>query len=512
MGKNCVDCKSWTAGGDTVAQFGRTIGVPMCARYGTPLRQPHDPSNEDVSEAIATGCSAFNKFKPTKPINFDGLTIAFPDPDRIVPGPSWEREAVTACTMCKNYVDEGIVQRELGYGAGFCMARGRLIMANRTREEASGCYLRGIGEQPSSTQGAMLKPVYQEGFMVPASDPVAAFMAGGEPRDFVEPTTYTTDRPVTPEEEAEGIRAWRQVFDPEDCKRFTYLPIFRMDFFSEEEQAKIPKTGDDEHPELYKDHGGLLYQVAVMWRELDETPALWGDAGTGKTELGRHLAWIMCLPFERISITGSSELDDLAGKMMYDPDKGTFPQYGRIPKAWNKPCILLVDEPNTGPPPVWQFLRPLTDNSRQLVLDWSNGERIKRSDQCYLMLAMNPAWDPRNRGAEEIADADASRLMHIFVTLPPEDIEKKIITDRVALDGWKITSRQLAQIMAIAKDIRGLVKNQTIPISWGLRPQIQVARAIRWYDPVTAYRRVIADFMEPESAEVLLAAVRAHIS
>jgi MoxR-like ATPase len=252
-------------------------------------------------------------------------------------------------------------------------------------------------------------------------------------------------------------------------------------------------------------------QAAIAWTELDETPALWGEAGTGKTELYRHLAYLMHLPFERISITGSTELDDLAGKMHYSPEKGTYFSYGRLPRAWTKPCVICIDEPNVGQPDVWQFLRPLTDNSKQLVLDQNNGEAIKRHQDCYMGMAMNPAWDPKNVGTAQIGDADARRLWHIFLELPPEVLEREIIANRVALDGWEIDKERLDTIMAIAGELRGLIKDGTLPITWGLAQQIKVARASRWFDMVVSYRRAIGDYLEPDALEVLLDVVRANV-
>lgn len=511
---SCLDCPSYLGNADARKHFKRTVGVPMCARFATPLANPRDLDNRDVPKAIAKGCSEYMDWKPSTPINFTGLTIAFPDFDRQVETPEgFTKSNCVQCSMCKNYVDETTVGRELGYSAGFCKAKGRLVPSTRNFDEARDCNFREIGQNATTTDGNRLFDQYGEGFVLTpaASDPVAAFMTQNA-INFTDPTEYESDREVTEADRHLGYRAWRKIVDPENPLRETFIPIYNDDIWTDEERKLIPKTGDDEHPESYIDHGGLLYTIAVLWRELDETPMMWGEAGTGKTELARHLAWLMQAPFHRISITGTSELDDLAGKMMFSPEKGTYPHYGRIPKAWTKRCVMLIDEPNTGPPPVWQFLRPMLDNSRSLVLDMLEGDNLPRHDDCHVILAANPAWDPKNRGAEEIGDADLSRLMHIAMTLPPEDIERRIIAERVKLlDGWDIESRQLDLLMRVAVEVRGLAADQTIPISWGVRSQIQAARALRWFEPVTAYRRTIGDAMEPAAADALLNVVRSHV-
>jgi len=231
---------------------------------------------------------------------------------------------------------------------------------------------------------------------------------------------------------------------------------------------------------------------------------------THNTEFFRHMAWLMCLPFRRISITGSTEVDDLAGKMHYDPARGTYFEYGRIPTAWGKPGVICLDEPNVGQPDVWQFIRPLTDNSKQLVLDMNKGERISRHDYAFLGMAMNPAWDVRNSGTSTIADADGSRLMHIFVDLPNEAVERRIIEAAVKLDGWEIGRDALDMIIGIAGDLRRMSSEETIPITWGIRPQLKVARALKWFSPTDAYRLATADYLEPRHQELILDVVRSH--
>ena len=223
------------------------------------------------------------------------------------------------------------------------------------------------------------------------------------------------------------------------------------------------------------------------------------------------MAWLMQLPFIRISITGSSEIDDLAGKTGYTEGVGTHFVYGRLPRAWQRPAVVCMDEPNTGRPEVWQFIRPLTDNSKVLTLDMNQGETIERHADCYLGMAMNPAWDVRNVGTEEIGDADGSRLSWIDMQMPPAQLVREIIRTRCAKDEWEIDDARLDILGKISEDIAALCDNGTLPITWGVRDQIKVARASRWFPMLTAYRMARADALEPEVREVLLDAVRAVV-
>lgn len=509
--KTCLTCPSYLEAKDVPSKFGKSVGAPMCGRYGHVLGKPGlAPVQQDKLATLFAGrCDAHGQPMPPVPVSRTAF-VAMPDIDLARPADqAFRGESCRTCATCVKFIPSDVVADEIGWTAGLCAAKGTLLMPNRLTLEARNCDFREFGTVKTSTVNVHLLPEYEDAFSL-NSDPVKAFFKN-QKDGLIEPHEYETDREVTPDEHESGIRAWRKMIDPEGSGNEVYLPIYRIDFFSPEEQAKIPRTGDDEHPELYVDHFGGGYLAGVTWTELDETPALWGEAGTGKTELARYMAWMMCLPFERISITGQTELDDLAGKMLFSQERGTYFQYGRVPLAWSKPCVLIIDEPNVGPPDVWQFLRPLTDNSKQLVLDVNSGERIKRHTDCYLMMAMNPAWDPKNVGALQIGDADASRLFHVFIELPPASLEREIIKARVALDGWELDAARLDMIMKIAGEIRGACADDTLPITWGIRPQIKVARAMRWFSPVTAYRRAVADYLEPESQQVLLDFVRANL-
>lgn len=511
MPKSCSSCPSFLKAEEAVSKFKKSVGAPMCGRFGHVLGKPGLPGAQEdkLQKYFASKCEAYGEPMPPIPVEVR-MKVVLPDPDVLSRvRDSSKIDIVRSCSMCRNFVRDDIVASELGWTTGLCAAKGKLILTNKHVIEARDCEYKEYGPVRQTTAGLHLLPEYEDAFQM-NTDPVRSYFKNKG--NFIEPHEYETDREVTEEESESGIRAWRRIVDPEGSGNEIFLPIYRIDFFGEDEQAKIPRTGDDEHPELYVDHFGGAYFAGVSWTELDETPALWGEAGVGKTELFRHLAWLMCLPFERISITGQTELDDLAGKMRFTKDRGTYFQYGRVPRIWSKPCVAVIDEPNVGPPDVFQFLRPLFDNSKQLVLDVNESERIQRNDDCYVGVAMNPAWDPKNVGAMQIGDADASRLFHVYVSLPPESLEREIIKNRVKLDGWDIDAERLDMLMRVAKEVREACKDDVLPITWGIRPQIKVARALRWFDPVTAYRRAIGDYLEPEAQDTLLDFVRAHVA
>lgn len=843
--KSCATCPSFLGSADLqnqVSNYGAIYKAPTCPVKSKLLGGPNAPEhvNEKIQEAVARTCNMHGKQPPRSQQKSGTLTVALPMPQIGDPTKNYQRynDQPKSCRTCKFYVPPKTMQEEIGMTAGLCARKGEIVAEQNTSKVAKNCT---VGESLASGGNVAdlqqhyedmladvmilpeLRPALQLGKRIGANLP--------EPEaPFVDPQDYPTDAPVTPEDKAHGIKAWRKFFN-DDQSKSVLMPVFDIDFFSEEEQKKIPRTGDEHHAEMYKDHQNLAFKCAVIWK-LEETPALHGVAGTGKghpvdtkvltpegwrrvgdlrvgdeifgsdgqatkvtgvfprgvlnvnrvtmtdgssvlvdddhlwkvknhglrvpgtkdkrgldqvistsklkksnlriksgyrysiplvepvqypertlpvhpyvlgvllangaltsgealyssndqhvidrvgalidqvertptptrrhviksnvwrqlgqlglqfklsgekfipsaylhasesqrrdllaalldcdgsaargktryhttserlaagvvslvrslggtatkqyssrddeitvnisssenyfttpakaalrdsvphrnparkivsiedageaevrcisvaaddqlyvtenyivthnTEFFRYMAWLMGLPFERVSITASSELDDLAGSTHYTPEKGTFFEMGRIPRAWGKPCIQVIDEPNVGSPAVWQFIRPMTDNAKQLVLDMNEGQVVDRHKHSYLGMAMNPAWDFRNVGAEVISDADGSRLMHIFVEFPDEKIEREILRKRCELDGFKISPDQLNKIMAIAADLRALSKEGALPITWGIRPQIKVARALAWFSYAEAYRLAAADYLEPEAQEVIL--------
>lgn len=511
--RSCLGCPSFLTGGKVVERFGKSVSSPMCGTYGHVLGNPRmrPDEQEKAAQHFATGCPSHgHTMLPTPATRTFSVAIADPSARVTLSDLDPKKKNCSSCAMCVNYIPDDIVADETGWTAGMCAAKGKLILPNKKVTEANGCEYRKQGPVRSTTTGLMLIPGLNASTGATPSARTTAASASGEVV-IIEPSEYPTDAEVTASEEKAGIRAWRRIVDPSGSGNEILIPVFNPEFFDPDERAKIPRTGDEEHPEDYVDHNGSVYKISVLWQALDETPAAWGEPGTGKTEIARHLAWLMCIPFYRISITGSSELDDLAGKMLFKKNETVF-QYGRLSSAWQKHCVLILDEPNTGPPDVWALLRPLTDNSKQLALDMNEGEILPRGDYTYFMMAMNPAWDAKNVGTNVIGAADASRLMHIEFNLPPEHIERQIIAKRVLHDKWRIDRARLDFVMKVAKKIRTLCSRGELDITWAIREQIKVARALRWFSPVAAYRMAVADMLEPSQQKALLDQVESDIT
>jgi len=507
--KSCLGCTNFIPEPDVPRRYSRQVGAAMCGFFDKPIGRRLDSEAMDlpqVAKKLGEHCPGHNQPRSDRPKKL--YDVAFPDTPNEPTGYPAGDENVKTCYSCKHYAAQDVVMTEWGWSTGACSRLGALIPSANVSLIGRACMVSEFGMSRTTLLGVTLFPEYQEDFLTP--DLIGAYKAN----NAFDPLTHETEKPITEEQKNKGIRAWYLVRDMERPEHDTgiYLPIYDLDRYDPIERSKVPQSGDDEHPESYLDHNNAVFQIAALWVGLDESPALWGPPGVGKTELGRHLAWIMQLPFVRISITGSTELDDLAGQMHYVEGQGTEFRHGRLSAAWKKPGIILLDEPNVGEPEVWQFLRPLTDNSKQLVLDMNQGERINRDDDAFLLMAMNPAWDPRNVGTQVLGDADQRRLMHVSMSMPPEDIEKQIILTRCKADDYELPLTTLKAIMGIAKELRGLSDQGTLPTTWGVASQIKVARATQFFSLQQAYRIAVGNFLEPKQADMILDVVKSHDS
>lgn len=502
-GLTCQTCPSFIKDDEQARlRFGKSTGAAMCGRYGYVLSRP-GYENDETYKWYAMNCDAHGEESVPVPVRIEPKVTTL---DESIVTAQKTPDTLISCAGCTNLVDATTVHQEFGWAAPLCKAKGMLIL--KPMHECKGCPWATSGKNSQQVIGVELRQEFKTGFFIPTEVAVKAIVSLGNTQ--AEPSEYVTDKPVEPEDVADGIRAWRKCQDPHGSGNIVYLPIFDPSKFTDAERALIPKTGSVEHPELYVDYSGLLYTFAVESFVLDETLALLGPPGVGKTEFARWAAWLMQVPFRRFSFSGSTEVEDMIGKWTFMNGETVYVE-GRVPQAWVRTGVLVFDEPNTAPEDVMQVIRPLIDNSKQLVLDAAKGETRDRDPYCFFLMAMNPSWDHRNTGTKELAAAEGSRISPCYVDMPPESVERHIITERCKIDGYDISDEVLGQIMAIAVDIREASKQGSFPGTWGVREQIKVARKTRWYSLPMAYKRAAFDLYDPETIESVVTAINTLI-
>lgn len=519
--RTCSTCPSFVTGVNQTRLIGSNLGSPLCGRKMLPLVMPTQSTDvtKKVFRNIAKTCGVYGEdvglvplassATPEMKVGMDAEASNV-DPDA--------SQSFANCSTCVHSVPNNIVRNKTGWTGTICKRNGWLMPDSRVAGYANRCgsYKQQAGIKVDPLRTFVFFPQFSQTF----GEVNYARLFESSLDNFVDPREYPTDKPVSDKAKMKrGIRAWRKISDPKGYGDDVFLPIFDRDakvwddttkakkaLFDEASLSLIPQTGDREAPEQYADHSGLLYTFAVLWMKLDETPAGWGMGGTGKTELGRHIAWLTQLPLRIAAVDGSSEIDSLFGKILFEEGE-TRPHYGTISVGWMNPNILLIDEPNTGPAEVWQQVRQMTDNRQTVHLSHLKDELIKRHIDCYMAMMMNPQWHPLNIGALTVGDADISRLAHVYFDYPPRDLEMSILKRRVMRDGWEVSEDQLNKVMDVANELRGMSNAGVLHTSWGVRHQIKLVRSMKWFEPITAYKRAIGDALEPAQWEQVMSIV-----
>ena len=503
--KSCENCIYKISSITTPHQVNLGIGNDLCAKKNRIISNNlhTEAVNKKTQVQIAKQCDSWNNESDGSDIKYESLGIHLGIPvnrETLKKNNEPQVNSCAFCNYCKHADSSTSVELGVDTMMPVCSALGFAIVPGGGIEFARECLI-GTPRNDDSPPVTLNSIELFEDMIVEVEI---------EKPNVNDPLDYETDAPVKPEDKELGIRAWELIKDPTGYGPSIHMPIFDPDHFTEDERKNIPRPGDDEHPELYIDHLGLLYKMLGIWK-IGQTPSLSGVSGVGKTEIFRHIAYRMQLPFERVSINDATDIDELAGHTLFSKETGTYFVKGVVTRAWEKPCVMVIDEPNVGPSEVWQFIRPLTDNSKQLVLNMNKGEKVPRNNHCYFGMAMNPAWDMRNVGTHEIGDADARRLMHIFVPPPDEATEKQIVMERCAVDNYKLPERTYKTIQAISKQIRTLCSDDQLPIQWGTAQVIKVARATEYFKIADCFRLAIVDFIDPDSGEMIMSQVRSMI-
>lgn len=519
MTQSCKACHSSMSSSVMLDTYKISVGCDFCPTKGRVLSGPNfdDAANLKLLETIGSTCDSWGNLPPAPDALRIEASLGIGNPFvsvQLSQRPPAHNEKPIACTSCKWFVPANVVKDELGYNAPLCSAKGRLLFPTKLIAEAANCGEGFTGDSATTTQGIILHDEYQVTVptFVTINVPDTATtvnLVAEDSRHSVDPREYVTDKEVTQEDSDNFIRAWREVADPEGAKPPIYLPIF----WGEKLCGFDPRDSYGGHrPDLYVDHHGLLYDLACELMH-NETPLLIGTAGTGKSETGPWLAWLMDLPHERIDIKKGYEASHLSGlsQLITDPLSGTpttvFAK-ARFSATYDKPGITTINEPNVSSD-CFEFLRPVFDNAKQLGNDEDSGmPPIERHSYRFILCAQNPPWDPMYVGTEPMSAADIDRVSPIWFDLPGEDVERHIIRKHCADVGYDIPADILDKVMQVAHDLRAQIDSDTLHIAWGLRAQIKVAKKTQFYSFQKAYRRAVIDGMEPEVVDAIMLSVR----
>ena len=269
------------------------------------------------------------------------------------------------------------------------------------------------------------------------------------------------------------------------------LPKYDPSSFPEADRVKIPLTS------TFIDHNDLVYRVAVDMSR-GRVPMLWGPAGVGKTQLIRHLAFLMQVPFERIPLGETSEREDVTGHYEL---KGATTEWitSRLARSFTRPGVICVDEWNAAPPAVLHVARPILDDSAALALDAYDGRILMKHPHCFMAATGNPDWMPQYAGLLPLSEADADRLSHINVGWPEPEVEALIVLNHLCANELnKVPAWQVVCALKTWADSRVSIDNGSLGITAGTRSLINFIECLQ-YHPVREAMSKVYERMDSQS-------------
>ena len=533
----CTSCPNFRSGTIDGSSWGACAPVEQMVFLEGVSRSRH-------LRKLATACGDLKEHTSTA----HGNAVAWPVLENTVrvTGTGSSQHTVSSCTGCVHFIDHMTVDTPGNFD--YCAVQGGIVVLG---ESHVGCEFAlpgfpSIASGRVDADGVLTDPELMQGiagtitgFNVGASSGnTVAAQASVASGAIPDPLDYKTDIEV-PDVLKDRILAWRAIEVGEGKKRVaTFLPIFNPDYFLKKEVQRvdaegrpvegeyvfvernadeaqllldsIPRPEDPEHPELYVDTLGLLETFTVTVFGNRRPLCMVGEPGTGKTEFARYAAYMMQVPFTRLAVTEDTLPDEFIGHTGFSEGRTHFVR-GRLPNAISEPGVVLSDEFNTGVDAIMQMYRSLNDASRSIFLEGEEdpGRRVVRQhEDCFHLLAINPAWDARNLGTRELADADVSRLKFMQVAEPSEDVIRDIVIGRLAANDLTVTPEDLNRMMLVRKDIKQMIVQSAIPFSWSIRQDVKVAEELVYFSGVTAYKRVLGDYLTPIAAGALNEAVK----
>jgi hypothetical protein len=522
--KDCTNCKFYMPEADAFAGT-----LPMCTKFGTPLGKSA-ADTEGVRGELARSHAA--KCSSHTPLDSE-VVVDFPvnPPHRI--GVSLNQEAVanrvldpdreqpSGCSKCEWYIPPTVARKELGFDLGVCGAFAQLLGPKELTQRAKLCDVGVRGANRQDSDGIILDPKFEVSAGAMGSDRGRGTSDKYDPyrHASIDPREYPTDRPVSEEDLANCIKAWRKVNHPKGTMPPQWMPIFDWAAAGVERDPRLSYGAHQ--PDLYVDHAGLLYMFAFLYmgglnpeHAWTEYLMLIGEAGTGKTDFFVYAAYLMDLPVVRISLTPNTQPEDFfgTGTLEIDPETGqqvTGFKRGRFALAYEQSCVMILDEANTASDAIWLLLRPALDSASQVVIEQ---ERVvlEKDPYNFIGLTGNPNT-PQYRGVRPLSGADFNRVCKFRLDLPDLDTEREIVRRHCAKGGYAVPDNVLALLMNVTVRLRQLHDDHILTVPWSIRSNVRVAKLTRGLDIEDAFKVAETDGLPEEQAELILTTVRSYL-
>ncbi len=532
--KTCTSCVYYRAESPDFAN-----AIPACVRFGTPLGLTAGDSTgtrASLARSVAASCAGYldvadttttpvaitkkashNIAESTNVVKASKLSATYDAPHH---GP-----LPASCSKCRWYIDPKTALKGLGVGFGVCGAFGDMVGPKELSTKAASCEFKFPGANLLDVAGLYLDPKFEVGLAAAADDAVPGKLEKYDHKHHMtDPRKYVSDREVTPADLASGIKAWRKVNEPSGTCPAVFMPIFDWEAIG---VVRDPRTTYGDHkPHLYVDHAGLLYLFAFLYMgrvtadpdtdkqsALTETLALVGGPGTGKTEFFVWVAWLMDLPVVRISLSPSTDPFEFFGTPTAEKGEGDYAvtgfKRGQFSEAYERSCVIILDEANSAKDSIWYTLRPALDSAGQFGIPAEN-VLLEKDPYCFIGLAYNDV-KASNRGTRELSAADTDRMVRYTLGLPSAEVERSIVQAHCADIGYAISDSTLDKIMNIAVELRAMNEDRTLPVAWTVRSNVRVAKMTLGLPLEMAYRLAVTEGLSQAQGEGVILKVRNYL-
>lgn len=195
-----------------------------------------------------------------------------------------------------------------------------------------------------------------------------------------------------------------------------------------------------------------------------------GETGTGKTTVIREYAKEQGQTLVRISLNGSTGIEEILGKWLID--KGTTVwQDGILTMALRRGYWVVMDEINAALPEVLFVLHSLLDDDRSIIIPEKDNEIVRPAEGFRFFATMNPPEE--YAGTKDMNKALVSRFTAVI------NVDVLTTAKEIELLVNKGADKEVAtNLVAIGQKLRELKKKDYIFYFCSTRDLVQCAQLI----------------------------------
>ncbi|MBF0368961.1 MAG: CbbQ/NirQ/NorQ/GpvN family protein [Magnetococcales bacterium] len=226
-----------------------------------------------------------------------------------------------------------------------------------------------------------------------------------------------------------------------------------------------------------------------------------GPTGCGKTRFVAHMASRLARPLFTVACHDDLTAPDLVGRHLIG-DGATYWNDGPLTRAVRQGGICYLDEVVEARKDTTVVLHPLADHRRSLPVE-RTGEELEAPPEFMLVISYNPGYQNLLKG---LKPSTRQRFVALSFTLPPPDLEKKILSQESGVD-----SALAGRLVNLGNALRGL-KDHDLEEAVSTRLLVYAATLIHGgFSPEAACRAALAEPLsdDPETVDALMEVIRA---